>query len=264
MKIPFYKFDGAGNDFVVIDNRDGSIRLGEEEIARLCHRRFGVGADGLVLIGRSRVADFSMRMYNADGSEGLMCGNAARCIGRYVYEKGLTDKRIIELETASGVRRLQVHLGCDGKVESVSVGMGSYRILQRELTLEAAGRSFTGMYVDVGNPHFVVFVPDVMAVDVRTYGPLLEKQVQGGVNVEFASVSRDSRIRMRVWERGSGITLACGTGACATAAAAFEHGLCQSPCHVLMDGGALEISVLDGAIHQRGPAVTVFEGRIEA
>lgn len=256
--------EGLGNDYIYVDASRFPVEHPSDLSKRLSDRHFGVGADGLVLIGRSRVADFSMRMYNADGSEGLMCGNAARCIGRYVYEKGLTDKRIIDLETASGVRRLQVHLGCDGKVESVSVGMGSYRILQRELTLEAAGRSFTGMYVDVGNPHFVVFVPDVMAVDVRTYGPLLEKQVQGGVNVEFASVSRDSRIRMRVWERGSGITLACGTGACATAAAAFEHGLCQSPCHVLMDGGALEISVLDGAIHQRGPAVTVFEGRIEA
>lgn len=262
MKLEFTKMEGLGNDYIYVDASRYPVDNPSAVSKLLSDRHFGIGADGLVLIGPSPVADFSMRMYNADGSEGLMCGNAARCIGKYVYEKGLTDKKIIDLETASGVRRLNLHLGSGGKVDSVTVGMGGYRILQRELTLEAGGHSFTGMHVDVGNPHFVVFVTDADAEDVAAVGPLLENQVPGGINVEFASVRSDG-IRMRVWERGSGITLACGTGACATAAAAFEQGLCESPCCVRMDGGTLQISIQDGTILQRGPARIVFEGAVD-
>lgn len=254
--------EGLGNDYIYVDESRFPIPDPSDVSIKLSDRHFGIGADGLVLIGPSQAADFSMRMFNADGSEGLMCGNAARCIGKYVYDMGLTDKRVIDLETASGVRRLNLHLGPDGTVESVTVGMGSYNIVERELVLEAAGRCFTGMHVDVGNPHFVVFVPDADAEDVAAVGPLLETQVPGGINVEFASV-RSGGIRMRVWERGSGITLACGTGACATAAAAFEQGLCEGTCSVLMDGGTLQISIQDGTILQRGPASMVFEGSVE-
>ena len=261
MNLEFTKMEGLGNDYIYVDEARFPISDPGALSVRLSDRHFGVGADGLVLIGPSAVADFRMRMFNADGSEGLMCGNAARCIGKYVYEKGLTDKTIIDLDTASGVRRLNLHLASDGTVESVSVGMGSYRILQRELTLEAAGRSFTGMHVDVGNPHFVIFVPDAEAEDVAAVGQQLENQIPGGINVEFASV-RSEGIRMRVWERGSGITLACGTGACATAAAAFEQGLNAGACNVLMDGGTLQVSIQDGTMLQRGPASMVFEGSV--
>ncbi len=261
MRLEFTKMEGLGNDYIYVDAGKYHIDNPQELSKRLSDRHFGVGADGLVLIGPSEVADFRMIMYNADGSEGLMCGNAARCIGKYVLEKGLTNKTVIGLETASGVRRLNLHVAADGTVESVTVDMGRYSIIQRNMVLEAAGRSFSGMHVDVGNPHFVVFVPDAEAEDVAALGPVLENQVPGGINVEFASV-RPGGIRMRVWERGSGITLACGTGACATAAAAIEQCLCGSPCSIFMDGGTLEVSVLDGAILQRGPARTVFEGAV--
>ncbi|MBP5382136.1 MAG: diaminopimelate epimerase [Bacteroidales bacterium] len=262
MNLDFTKMEGLGNDYIYVDEARFPISDPGALSVRLSDRHFGIGADGLVLIGPSAVADFRMRMFNADGSEGLMCGNAARCIGKYVYEKGLTDKTIIDLDTASGVKRIHIHPGADGTVESVTVGMGDYRIRQRELTLDASGRSFTGMYVDLGNPHFVVFVPDADDVEIRRFGPVIEHSVRGGINVEFASVRPDG-IRMRVWERGSGMTLACGTGACATAAAAFEQGLCPSPCSIIMDGGTLQISVQDGSLLQRGPAHTVFEGSVE-
>lgn len=255
--------EGLGNDYIYVDEARFPIADPAALSVRLSDRHFGIGADGLVLIGPSAVADFRMRMFNADGSEGLMCGNAARCIGKYVYEKGLTDKTIIDLETASGVRKLNLHLASDGTVESVSVGMGSYRILQRELTLEAAGRSFTGMHIDVGNPHFVIFVPDADAVDLQCFGPLIEHQFQGGVNVEFATVTGPSSIRMRVWERGSGATLACGTGACATAFDGVSNGLVSSPCSIDMDGGSLQITCSDCFLFMRGPAHTVFEGSVE-
>lgn len=255
--------EGLGNDYIYVDEARFPIADPGALSVRLSDRHFGIGADGLVLIGPSAVADFRMRMFNADGSEGLMCGNAARCIGKYVYEKGLTDKKIIGLETASGVKQIHIHTGTYGLVESVSVEMGPFSIIKDHLTVIAGGVEFTGTHVDVGNPHFVIFVPDAEAVDLQHFGPLIEHQFQGGVNVEFATVTGPGSIRMRVWERGSGITLACGTGACGTAAAGVSNCLVSSPCSIDMDGGSLQITCSGGTLLMRGPAHTVFEGRVE-
>lgn len=267
MLLEFTKMEGCGNDYIYVDADRFAIPDPAALSVRLSDRHFGIGADGLVLISRRGEACFSMRMFNADGSEGLMCGNAARCIGKYVFDKGLTDKLMVELQTRSGGRRLHLHPGADGLVDTVTVGMGNYRILAPALTLEAGGEQFTGVHVDVGNPHFVVFVPDADSVELERIGPAIERHplFPERINAEFVSACGDSSLRMRVWERGSGITKACGTGACATAAAAVDKGLAGSPCTVLMDGGSLEVSC-DATSHSllmHGPARTVFEGRAE-
>ena len=288
MKLEFTKMEGLGNDYIYVDAARFPIADPAALSVRLSDRHFSVGGDGLVMIGPSDCADFSMRMFNADGSEGMMCGNAARCIGKYVYEKGLTASREISLETRSGIKKLSLHLGADGKVESVTVGMGGFVIERRNLELEAAGSVFRGTVVNVGNPHFVVFCEDAEAVDLPTVGPVIERHplFPDRINVEFASVmpgrpsvihgrpsvmpGRPSvmpgltgHLRMRVWERGSGITMACGTGACATAAAAVTAGLVSSPCTLVMDGGELQVACQDGTLQMTGPARISFEGVVE-
>lgn len=263
MKLEFTKMEGLGNDYIYVDASRYHIQDPAALSVRLSDRHFGVGADGLVLIGRSESADFSMQMFNADGSEGAMCGNAARCIGKYVWDKGLTSKRSLTLSTRSGIKHLSLHIGEVGLVDSVTVGMGSYRIVELQRELQAGGKPFRGTVVDVGNPHFVVFCGDAAAVDPSEHGPAIERCFPGGINVEFASVEEPERIRMRVWERGSGVTLACGTGACATAAAAVSHGLCSGPISIVMDGGTLSVTCNNGSILMNGPARTVFEGVVE-
>ncbi|MBO7643519.1 MAG: diaminopimelate epimerase [Bacteroidales bacterium] len=263
-KIRFTKMEGLGNDYIYVDATQYAIDNPAEVSRRLSDRHFGIGADGLVLIGRPQNADFSMRMFNADGSEGKMCGNASRCIGKYVYDKGLTDKTELTLDTLSGIKHLSIHLGADGKAESVTVDMGAPVKVAPGCTAEACGRTFTGVYVDVGNPHLVIRTEDAEAVPVDVWGPAIERlpQFPGGVNVEFFSVTAPGCIRMRVWERGSGITMACGTGACATAAAAMALGLVSGRCTILMDGGPLQIEN-NGTLLMTGPATTVFEGETE-
>ncbi len=259
MELKFTKMQGLGNDYIYIDARDLPVKDPAALSRRLSDRHFGIGGDGIVLIGRSDVADFSMRMFNADGSEGLMCGNAARCIAMYVHEKGLTDKRTVTLETRSGIKTLTIH----PQEGTVSVDMGKFAPIQAP----SSSHGFSGTGVSMGNPHFVMFVPDAEAVDLPSVGPLIEKDeaFPGGVNAEFASVRPDGSIRMRVWERGSGITLACGTGACATAVAAVLGGIkpYDMPITIAMDGGNLDITVnRTGSVTMTGPAVTVFEGRL--
>lgn len=278
MRLEFTKMEGLGNDYIYVDASRFPVADPAALSVRLSDRHFGIGGDGLVLIGPSGCADFSMRMYNADGSEGLMCGNAARCIGKYVYEKGLTGSREISLETRSGIKKLSLHTGPDGKVESVTVGMGGFVIEQRNLELEAAGSVFCGTVVNVGNPHFVVFCQDAEAVNLPLVGPAIERHrlFPGRINTEFVSVIRSapsvilsesegspSSLRMRVWERGSGITLACGTGACATAAAAITSGLVSNPCTIVMDGGELIIALKGSELFMTGPARIAFEGVVE-
>ena len=257
MELKFTKMQGLGNDYIYIDARDLPVKDPAALSRRLSDRHFGIGGDGIVLIGRSDVADFSMRMFNADGSEGLMCGNAARCIAMYVHEKGLADKRTVTLETRSGIRTLTIH----PQEGMVSVDMGKFAPIQAP----SSSHGFSGTGVSMGNPHFVMFVPDAEAVYLPSVGPLIEKDeaFPGGVNAEFASVRPDGSIRMRVWERGSGITLACGTGACATAVAAVLGGIkpYDIPITIAMDGGNLDITVSrTGSVTMTGPAVTVFEG----
>jgi len=250
-KIRFTKMHGAGNDYIYVDVTRYPLsdpgRLSEE----WSKYHFGIGSDGLILIGKSNVADFSMRMFNNDGSEGMMCGNATRCIGKYVHDKGLTDKTNLTLETRSGIKVLDLHLK-DGLVDTVTVDMGEPQYepvdfrgrgpeTMQEQPVETGGQSYVGTAISMGNPHFVIFVDDVERIDLPKVGPLLEHHpfFPNRVNVEFAQVLDGNRIRMRVWERGSGITLACGTGACATAAAACLTGRCGRECTLVMDGGTL-------------------------
>ena len=249
----FTKMQGLGNDYLYIY---GPVPENAAELSRrLSDRHFGPGADGLIFMGPSEQADFSMRIFNADGSEAEMCGNGIRCVGKYLYENGYTRKHVLVIETRAGLRQLTLRDEA-GKIVSVSVEMG-----KAALTSCSAGD-----LVDMGNPHLVRFVLDTEAVDILSEGPILERSIPGGVNVEFVQLLTPNRLRMRVWERGSGVTLACGTGACASAAAAVSRGLCpaDSPIELVLDGGSLFITVrAEGSIQMEGPAETVYEGEIK-
>ena len=263
----FTKMEGLGNDYIYIDACRFQVADPAALAVRLSDRHFGIGGDGLILIGPSDKADFSMRIFNADGSEGLMCGNGARCVGKYVYDKHLIFKTDIALETLSGIKMLHLNVGNDGLVESVSVDMGCYSLMEAPQEITVNGRSFRGKGISMGNPHYILFEDDADTLDLHAYGPVIEcdKAFPDRTNVEFAKVLSDGVIRMRVWERGSGITLACGTGACATAAAALELGLIKGSCQIIMDGGNLTIDCdkESGKVIMTGPAVTVFEGSVE-
>lgn len=265
-KIPFTKMQGAGNDYIYVNTIDHPLARPEALAVAWSRPHTGIGSDGLVLIGHSDKADFSMRIFNADGSEARMCGNASRCIGKYVYEHGLTGKTTVTLDTLSGIKTLHLHVE-DGRVAAVTVEMGTPADLHPVALDYAACPSREGVAVNMGNPHLVVFVDDAESVDLPAIGPVLERHplFPDRVNVEFAHILPDGRIRMRVWERGSGITQACGTGACATAvAAAFTH-LSGRQSDIIMDGGTLSIewNAADGQVHMTGPAVEVFNGVIE-
>ena len=340
MLIPFTKMQGLGNDYFYVDVtrnaaeevRKAVLRDPSAFSLRWSDRHLGIGSDGLVLIGDSPRADFSMRIFNADGSEAKMCGNASRCIGKYVYEKGLTDKTFVTLDTLSGIKTLTLEVS-SGKVISVTVDMGFAELqpvgtgsrgprlsgggvagsLLVEGPIEADGRTFSGTAVSMGNPHLVIPVEDVTTFDVARYGSILERHplFPDRVNVEFYSVlgcpvaagydgkvaghdgkvadghdgkvagqvrdvtpeqdvTPDSiggpiRLRMRVWERGSGITQACGTGACATAVAATLSKDADGLCEVVMDGGSLLIryNPINGQVLMTGPAAFVFDGTID-
>ncbi len=266
MKIPFTKMHGLGNDYIYID----CFATPAETLpdlptlaARLSCRRFSVGADGLVLILPSDTADARMRMFNADGSEGLMCGNAIRCVGKYLYERGLIspDTREITVETGSGIKSLSLSVR-NRKVDSVTVDMGA-PVISDEIICVTGSQHYHLIPVSVGNPHRVCFVDDISSVDVETEGEFLSAAVEGGVNMEFVEVIDRTTLRMRVFERGSGVTLACGTGACATVAAAVSLGVCppDTPVTVLLDGGALTvIHTVEGETFMIGGAEFVFDG----
>ena len=266
MKIPFTKMQGLGNDYIYIDcfrTPADTFPDPERLAARLSPRRTSVGADGLVLILPSEIADARMRMFNADGSEGLMCGNAIRCVGKYLYERGLIspDVREITVETASGIKSLSLSVR-DGRVDAVSVDMGVAEVAD-EIVVEAAGMRYRVIPVSVGNPHWVCFVDDLCEVDVESEGARLSSAVEGGVNVEFVERMDENTLRMRVFERGSGVTLACGTGACASVAAAVSRGICpaNTPVTVLLDGGALTVILGEGGTTVMiGGAEFVYDG----
>ncbi len=272
--VRFTKMHGAGNDYIYVDTQLYDIPDPERTAIAWSAYHTGIGSDGLVLIGKphdGRRADYSMRIFNADGSEAMMCGNASRCIGKYLYEKGLTQKEEIRLETLSGVKILRLHVR-DGKVESVTVDMLRPLLENKEqftgqATLEADGRTFEGTFVCMGNPHFVTFVDDIDTIDIAHYGKLLEHDsaFPQRCNIEFAQLTTPDTIRTRVWERGSGITMACGTGACATAVAAYLTGRASRKSSIVMDGGTLHIeySEADGHVYMTGPAAFAFEGEIK-
>ncbi len=272
---------GAGNDYIYVDTQKYDVPDPSVAAIAWSNRHTGIGSDGLVLIGKPYGgvdADFSMRIFNADGSEAKMCGNASRCIGKYLYERRLTDKTTIRLQALSGVKTLKLHLaGCEtpeAKVESVTVDMLAPSFHVPEQYDEAVGgvltvgsRTFHGTFVSMGNPHFVCFVDDIDTLDVARYGSAMEYATAfpERCNIEFAELKEDGTIRTRVWERGSGITMACGTGACATAVAAAVTGRASRRSVIAMDGGTLHIewNEADGHVYMTGPAAFVFDGEID-
>lgn len=276
MGFSFSKWQGLGNDFILVNAATEHIDNFNESAVAVCDRHFGIGADGLVVLLPSEVADFKMRIFNSDGSEAEMCGNVTRCMARYAYENGLTDKTKITLETAAGLIKPEV-LFTDGKIDRVRVDMGEPRLTCGEIpivgpaqqqavgmTLEAAGVTYSFTGVSMGNPHCVIFVDDLAAVDVAAVGPLIETHplFPKKINVEFVQVIDQSTLRMKVWERGAGITLACGTGACATLTAAVLNGKTGRQATVILDGGELLVEWADdNHIFMTGTAVEVFRGQ---
>ena len=277
-RIRFTKMHGAGNDYIYVNTLLYNIENPEEKSIVWSDRHKGIGGDGLVLICKPTTADadYRMRIFNADGSEAMMCGNASRCIGKYLYERGLTDKTSIRLETLSGIKILNLHLDADGKtVNSVTVDMLEPALKNEKQYVEtcdgrlfACGREFLGTFVCMGNPHFVTFVNDIDTIDIAHYGKVLERDENfpERCNIEFAQIQPDGSIRTRVWERGSGITMACGTGACATAVAAAHTRRAGRESLIKMDGGDLHIEWCksDNHVYMTGPAEIVFDGEIEA
>lgn len=279
--VRFTKMHGAGNDYIYVDTQKYDVSDPSAAAIAWSDRHTGIGSDGLVLIGKPYGgvdADFSMRIFNADGSEAKMCGNASRCIGKYLYERRLTDKTTIRLQTLSGVKILKLHLvgneTPETKVESVTVDMlaPSFRVPEQYDetvggVLTVGSRTFHGTFVSMGNPHFVCFVDDIDTLDVARYGSAMEYATAfpKRCNIEFAELKSDGTIRTRVWERGSGITMACGTGACATAVAAAVTGRALRRSIIAMDGGTLHIewNEADGHVYMTGPAAFVFDGEIE-
>ena len=257
----FTKMQGLGNDYLYVY---GEVPSHIEELSKkLSDRHFGAGSDGMIYISPSTVADFKMRIFNADGSEAKMCGNGIRCVGKYVYDKGYTDKKTLTVETLSGIKTLELDVSC-GKVKSVTVDMGQ-SIPTEDMTLDIDGDTVVLTPVSVGNPHAVIFVEDIGKAPLTTLGPRIEhhKAFPDGVNVEFVQVLGNGELRMRVWERGSGVTMACGTGACASAVAAVKKKYCApcEPISVHLDGGTLKITVTpDNRVTMTGPAEFVYEG----
>ncbi len=274
----FTKMNGIGNDYIYINGFEEKVDDPSALAIKLSDRHFSVGSDGVIIILPSKVADFRMRMFNADGSEGKMCGNGTRCVAKYVYEKGLTDKTCVTLETLAGIKTLDMDIE-DGVVKSVSVQMGKAdfkasdvpvifggdEMVSQKLSLECGEWVIT--CVSMGNPHCVTFVNDTKSLDLEKIGPQFEHNpiFPERVNTEFIKVIDDATLEMRVWERGSGETLACGTGACASVAAAVKNGICEmnKEITVRLLGGDLKITCgSDYSITMRGPAEFSYEGEV--
>ena len=287
MKIEFTKMHGAGNDYVYVDCTKEELPHPEAISEYVSHRRFSIGSDGLICVCKSDVADFKMRMFNADRSEGKMCGNGIRCVAKFVYDKGLTDKNPVTIETLSGIKTVEMQVE-EGKVVSAKVDMGKpifkateipmncdhYIFVDQGLVLDDKHDDvtkekvvFNGTAISMGNPHFVTFVDDVDALKLEELGPLFEhhKLFPEGVNTEFVQVIDKNTVKFRVWERGSGETWACGTGTCASAVAAVLNGYCKKGEDILVHlrGGDLTIRYTDETVYMTGPATTAFTGSVE-
>ena len=277
--IEFVKMHGLGNDYVYIDAINQNINNRSELAKKVSDRHFGIGSDGMILICKSDIADFRMQMFNSDGTEAEMCGNGIRCVGKFVYDNGYTNKENIEIETLAGVKMLKLFVQ-NGKVEKVKVDMGE-PILEpnkipvisseepvKDLNLNILDRNFKFTCVSMGNPHAITFInEDVNGFDIEKYGKLVEINAAfpQRTNVEFINIINKNTIKMRVWERGAGETLACGTGACASAVASFINRYTERKVTVELLGGNLEIewNEEDNHIYMTGPATTVFKGFYE-
>ncbi|MBQ3486100.1 MAG: diaminopimelate epimerase [Clostridia bacterium] len=271
----FTKMHGIGNDYVYVNCFEEHIDDPAALAVKMSRQHYGVGSDGLILICPSDVADFAMKMYNSDGSESEMCGNGVRCIGKYVYDRGLTDKTTVSLMTGGGLKQLELNVQ-DGKVKTVRVDMGAPELRPELIPVDLPGEMVMGYRLQVGaatyelhcvsmgNPHCIVFVKDPDLVDVEQIGTLLENHpiFPKRANIEFVQVIDRGHLRMRVWERGSGETMACGTGACASLVAAVLTGRANRQVTMDLLGGSLELdwSFADGHVYQEGPAKFVFDG----
>lgn len=275
----FSKMHGIGNDYVYVNCFKETVENPEAVSIFVSDRRFGIGSDGLILIMPSDKADFRMRIFNADGSEAMMCGNGTRCVGKYVYDHGMTDKTDITLETNSGIKYLKLFVK-DGKVDSVTVDMGKAILKPRDIPVdsdldlfvaqpvEVAGKEYKITAVSMGNPHAIVYVDNVDSLDLEKIGSDFEnhKLFPNRVNTEFIKVIDDKTLQMRVWERGSGETFACGTGACASVVSSVLNNYCKYDEEVLVHlrGGDLRITYRkDGTVMMTGPATQVFDGEID-
>jgi len=274
----FVKMHGLGNDFILVEDLEEKIELSVSAIKKLCHRNFGIGADGLVLLQPSSRGDFRMRIFNHDGTEAEMCGNALRCVARYVYEKGLTGRLEVCIETMKGLNKAKIFLQ-DNRVNSIQINMGepvlestlipaqgeSRLILMEELVLKN-GLSFKISALSMGNPHCVIFVEDCEKMPLRDIGPQIENHplFPQKTNVELVEIFNEKEIKMTVWERGAGETLACGSGACASVVACVLNNLTQRKVTVNLPGGQLEVcwDEKDNSLIIKGPAVEVFSGVI--
>ena len=279
--LTFSKMHGIGNDYIYINCFQETVTDPEKLSIFMSNVRFGVGSDGLVLILPSEAADFRMRIFNADGSEAMMCGNATRCVGKYVYEHGMTDKTEVSLETNSGIKYLTLYVNeATNKVDAVKVDMGKAILKPAEIPVADDGDRFIAKpvvvdgvsydmtCVSMGNPHAVVFLPEIDSLDLEKIGPSFEHHplFPNRVNTEFIRVIDDHTLQMRVWERGSGETFACGTGACAAAVASVLNGYCKREQEILIHlrGGDLRIIYHnDESVTMIGPATFIFEGKME-
>ena len=277
--IKFTKMHGLGNDYIYIDCIKGEKIENPSYLAKtMSNRHFGIGSDGLILICKSNIADFKMQMFNYDGSEAEMCGNGIRCVGKYVYDNELTNNKIITVETLGGIKKLKLNIK-NKKVETVEVDMGepifeaekipvlSDKYPVKNLKIIAEDKEFTFTCVSMGNPHAVTIIKNVIDFDVQRYGEILEKSkiFPQRANIEFVQILDKENVKMRVWERGTGETLACGTGACATVVACNLNGYVKNDVNVELPGGILKIkwNKENNHVYMTGPAAKVFEGEIE-
>lgn len=275
----FTKMHGAGNDYIYINCFEETVKDPEKLAIKVSDRHFGIGSDGLILISPSDKADFKMNIYNADGSEGMMCGNGIRCVSKYVYDNGMTDKDEISVETRSGIKLIKMNVE-NGKVVSARVNMGEpilqadkiptkfdgESVVRRKLTID--GKEYEVTCVSMGNPHCIVYVDDVKNIDLEKIGPKFEnnEMFPERINTEFVHVVSDTELDMRVWERGSGETLACGTGSCAVTVASVLCGYCKRNTEIkinLLGGTLTDIWTDGGDVYMTGPAATVCTGEIE-
>lgn len=278
MLLKFYKMQGIGNDYVYIDCFKNDVQNPEDLARKISDRHFGIGSDGLILLRPSIMADLKMSMYNADGSEGKMCGNGIRCVGKLAYMLGLVSSESITVETLSGIKLLKLNV-VDGEVKSVRVDMGSPSLEREKVPViygaprvvdapvRVDGEDYRITCVSMGNPHAVIFTHDIDGIDLEKVGPTFEKNpiFPDSVNTEFVEVLGENDLKMRVWERGSGETLACGTGACAVTVAACVNGLCRrdEDINVHLRGGVLTIRWGNDSVWMTGPAELVYTGEIE-
>ena len=278
MKIPFTKVQACGNDYVYVNTILHPVDNPNELSQKISDRHYGVGSDGLVLIGDSELCDFRMRIFNPDGTEAEMCGNALRSVAKYVYTYGLTSKKNFTIETLGGNQKLALTV-CDGEVRDICAEIGRPIFTPSEIPvlteekeyfleqpIQVGDTTFLASSISWGNPHTVIFVEDVDATDVKTYGPLIEMLpcFPRRTNVSFAQVVDAHHVRIRIWERGAGETLGCGTGCCSVAAIAFHLGKCSSVIEVSQPGGTLKVEIhKDGVVSMQGPAQIVFQGEYE-